>query len=148
MPWINITEADLLSTKMAPLLSALRSAATDPAQDDPVDAITADVIARVRNKVSSCSTNKVDADSTKIPASLKALACRMIIREAKGRLDMELTEDERTQQGIDERELTAVARCELVVDQAATPEAPPVQSVQPGPTINARPRRYRCQDGA
>jgi hypothetical protein len=147
MPWITITEADLLATKMAPLVSALRSAAIDPSQDDPVTAITADVIARVRNKVSSCSTNKVEQDATKIPASLKALACRMIIREAKGRLDMDLTEDERTQQTIDERELTAVSRCELVVDQAETPETPPVQALQPGPTINARTRRYRDQDG-
>lgn len=147
MPWIQITEADLLKTKMAPLLSALRSAALDPSQDDPVEAITADVIVRVRNKVSTCATNKVDANTSTIPASLKSLACRMIIREAKGRLELDLTEDERRERDIDERELTAVSRCDLVVDQADIPEAPKVQAVQPGPTISARRRRFRHQDG-
>lgn len=147
MPWINITEADLLKTKMAPLVAVLRSAAIDPSQDDPVEAITADVITRVRNKVSTCATNKVDADTATIPASLKALACRLIIVEAKNRLELELTEDERRQRDIDEGELNRVARCELVVDQAEVPTAPPVQAVQPGPTINARRRRYRHQDG-
>jgi len=142
MPWITITEADLLKTKMAPLVSVLRSAAIEPGQDDPVEAITADVISRIRNKVSTCATNKVETDTTKIPASLKALACRMILREAKGRLDMDLTEDERRERDIDEKELTAVARCELVVDQADVPTAPPVQAVQPGPTISARKRRF------
>lgn len=142
MPWITITEADLLKTKMAPLVSVLRSAAIDPGQDDPVEAITSDVISRIRNKVSTCATNKVDATTTTIPASLKALACRMILREAKGRLDMDLTEDERRERDIDERELTAVARCELVVDQADVPTAPPVQAVQPGPTISARKKRF------
>lgn len=142
MPWIIITEANLLKTKMAPLVSVLRSAAIDPGQDDPVEEITADVISRIRNKVSTCATNKVDADPTKIPESLKALACRMVIIEAKGRLEMPLTEDERTQQSIDEKELTAVSRCELVVDQAEVPTAPLVQAVQAGPTIKARAKRF------
>lgn len=147
MPWITLTEADLLKTKMAPMLSALRTAAIDASQNDPVEAITADVILRIRNKVSTCATNKVDATTSTIPASLKALACRMIIREAKGRLELELTEDERRERDIDERELTAVARCELVVDQADVPTAPPVQAVQPGPTIKARPHGFRDQSG-
>lgn len=113
-------------------------------------AVAKPVIVRVRNKVATCSTNKVDSDTTKIPASLKALACRMIIREAKGRLEMELTEDERRERDIDERELTAVSLCNLVVDQADVPEAPKVQVTQPGPTINARRRRFgrHQQEGA
>lgn len=142
MPWITLTEADLLKTKMAPLVSVLRSAAIDPGQDDPVEAITADVISRIRNKVSTCATNKVDATTTTIPASLKALACRMIIVEAKNRLELELTKDESEQRDIDERELTRVSECKLVVDQAEVPTAPLVQAVQPGPTISARKRRF------
>lgn len=142
MPWITLTEADLLKTKMAPLVSVLRSAAIDPGQDDPVEAITADVISRIRNKVSTCATNKVDVIATTIPASLKALACRLIIAEAKNRLEIPLTEDERRQRDIDESELNRVARCEMVVDQAEVPTAPLVQSVQPGPTISARPKRF------
>lgn len=143
MPWITLTEEDLLKTKMAPLMAALRTAALGPGQDDPVTAAVADVIARIRNKVATCATNKVDADTAAIPASLKSLACRLVIVEAKSRLEIELTEDERTQWRIDEGELTRVARCELVVDQAETPTAPPVQQVQPGPTISARPPKFK-----
>lgn len=142
MPWNSITEADLLKTKMAPLMSALRTAALADGQSDPVVEITADVVSRVRNKVATCSTNKVDADTSTVPDSLRALACRMIVRAAKSRLEIELTKDEQDERDIDERELTAVSRCELVVDQAETPTAPDVQAVQPGPTIKARARRY------
>jgi len=142
MPWTSITITDLNASKLAPLVSALRTAALASGQSDPVDEIKATVITRIRNKVSTCATNKVETDTTTIPASLKALACRMIIREAKGRLEIDLTEDERTQQGIDEKELTAVSRCELVVDQADVPTAPLVQAVQPGPTISARTRHF------
>lgn len=143
MPWSPITEADLLARKMAPLLNALRTAALASGQEDPVDAVIPDVVARIRTKVASCATNLVDSTAGTIPDGLKALACRMIIREAKGRLEMELTEDERTQQTIDERELTAVARCELVVDQPELPVPPPVQTVQPSPSISGRRAQFK-----
>mgnify|MGYP001627323927 CR=1 FL=1 len=143
MAWITITEGDLLKTKMAPLMNALRTAALEPGQEDPVTATVADVIVRIRNKVATCATNKVDANTDTIPASLKALACRLVIVEAKSRLEIDLTEDERTQWRIDEGELNRVAGCELVVDQPAEPAAPAVQQVQPGPTISARPPKFK-----
>jgi hypothetical protein len=147
--WVSITDADLLKTKMAPLMEALRTAAIADGQEDPVDEIRADVIVRVRNKVATCSTNKVDAVTTTIPASLKGLACRMIVREAQSRLQMGLTDDEREEMRVDERELTAVARCELVVEQPEDAVEAPVQAVQPGPTISGRAKRYgrESQDG-
>lgn len=150
MSWVQITEADLLKTKLAPLMSALRTAALATGQADPVVEITADVVRRVRAKVATCATNQVDEDTATLPASLKALACRMIVREAKGRLELELTQDERDERATDERELTAVARCELVVDQPDNATAPPVQAVQPRPTITARRKQFgrAQQEGA
>lgn len=147
--WIPITEADLLKTKMAPLMAVLRTAALADGQADPVAEITADVIVRIRAKVATCSTNQVDSDTDTIPASLKPLACRMIVRAAKGRLDLELAEDERRERDIDERELTAVATCSLVVEQPDTATPPPVQTAQPRPSISGRTKQYgrTQQDG-
>jgi hypothetical protein len=73
MLWTTITDADLNATKMAPLVSALRTAALSEGQADPVDAIKLMCIDRVQRKIAACRTNQVDADTTKIPPSLKAL---------------------------------------------------------------------------
>lgn len=150
MPWLPITEEALLARKMAPMLNALRNAALADGQDDPVEAVIPDVVARIRSKVASCATNRVDADTATIPAGLLGLACRMVIREAKARIEIPLTEDERNQAVTDERDLTAIARCELVVEQPDTPTPAPVQSVQPGPSIKGRKSHFKRwqQDGA
>jgi len=142
MSWTTITTADLNNAKLAPLMDALRSAALADGQGDPVDAITLTCIDRVRRKIAACRTNQVDADSTKIPQSLKALVCRMIIREAKDRLEIELTTTETEQWRVDEKELNAIASCEMPIDDSDNATAPEVQSTQPGPTINARTRRF------
>lgn len=150
MNWINITDADLLTAKMAPMMTALRTAALGAGQEDPVEELTASVITRIRAKVASCATNFVSTNTATIPASLKDMACRMIVRAAKGRLELDLTEDERTQQGIDEKDLTAIARCELVVEMPEDATPPPVQATQPGPSIKARKPRFKRwqQEGA
>lgn len=149
MSWTTITDDDLNHTKLAPLVSALRTAALATGQSDPVDAITSTCIDRVRRKIAACRTNQVDSDTTKIPQSLKALTCRMIIREAKDRLEIELTETEKKQWDVDERELNAIAACEMPVDATDDAEAPEVQSTQPGPTICGRSKRFSRaqQDG-
>ena len=140
--WTTITTADLNATKLAPLMSALRTAALADGQADPVDAIKATVIDRIRRMISACRSNTVDADTTKIPESLKALACRMIVREAKDRLEIELTDTEKESWRVDEKELLAISRCEIPIETSDNATAPEVQSTQPGPTISARKRRY------
>jgi hypothetical protein len=149
MPWSTLTTADLNATKLAPLMSALRTAALADGQADPVDAIKATVIDRIRRMIAACRTNQVDSDTTKLPESLKALACRMIVREAKDRLEIELTDTEKEAWRVDERELLAISRCELPVDATDDAEAPSVQVTQPGPTISARAREFSRanQDG-
>lgn len=142
MPWVTITTDDLDNTKLAPLVSALRTAALASGQADPVAAITTTVIDRLRRTVAACRANRVDADTTRIPQSLKALACRMIIREAKDRLEIELTDTERKAWDVDERELREIAACALPVDEADNAGAPAVQSTQPGPAIRARQKKF------
>lgn len=150
MPWISITENDLNATKLAPLMSALRTAALAEGQGDPVPEMTAGVISRVRRMIAACRTNRVDVDATKIPESLKELCCRLIIIAAKNRLEIPLTDDERKQWDIDERELAAISKCDLPIETSDNSEAPPVQSTQPGPSIKGRTQRFsrEQQEGA
>ncbi len=146
--WAAITDEQINAQKLGALVSALRTAALAQGQGDRLDAIQAEVVKTIRRKVAACRTNRVDADSSKIPESLMSIACRMILREGKIALEMELTEDERRQWDKDDRELDKVATCAMPVDDSDTGEAPAVQSTQPGPSIHARRRRFRDQSGA
>lgn len=150
MPWISITSSDIAAAKMAPLVSALRTAALADGQSDPVVEITANVVSRIRRKIAACAGNRVDADAATVPASLKSLACRLILIEAKNRLEIALTDDERKAWDVDERELNDIAACRLPIEEATAPVAPPVQAAQPPPTISGRRPQFtrRDQDGA
>ncbi|MCF7788618.1 MAG: hypothetical protein K9N47_21020 [Prosthecobacter sp.] len=150
MSWISITSDDLNDTKLAPLMSALSTAALAEGQADPLPGYITTACNHIRRKVAACRTNRVDADATKIPESLKEIACRMVVRAAKDRLEYALTEDERKQWDKDDRELDAIANCSMPVEISDDSEEPTVQSTQPGPTIKARRKRFGCdqQDGA
>lgn len=121
MSWITITAADLDDTKIAALLEATRTAALASGQADPTSEIIAGVLARVRAEVQGCARNSVDADPTLIPPSLRRLACRMVVFELMGRLQVELTEDERAERRADLRYLERVAACEVPVEPPSTP---------------------------
>lgn len=150
MSWTTITATDLNATKLAPLLDALRTAALADGQADPLLEITTNAVNRIRRMIAACRTNQVDADAMKIPESLKALACRMIVREAKDRLEIELTDTEKKAWDVDERELTRISNCEVPIEISDNSEAPPVQSTQPGPRITGRKKQYdrASQSGA
>lgn len=149
MAWVNISDDDLITYKVAALVSALRTAALGAGQGDPVETLKAQVVDVVRRKVAACRTNQVESTPGTVPASLLPIACRMILRAAKDRLEIALTDDERKQWDKDDRELDAVASCAMPIDDAASPVAPSVQQTQPSPSIKARPRRFGLaqQDG-
>jgi len=150
MPWISITPDNLNDTKLAPLMSALSTAALAEGQSDPLPGYITTAVNHVRRKVAACRNNRVDADATKIPESLKEIVCRMVVRAAKDRLEFALTEDERKQWDKDDRELDAIANCSMPVEISDDSEAPPVQSTQPKPTITRREKQFGRdqQDGA
>lgn len=149
MSWTAITDEQINAQKLGAMVEALRTAALAQGQGDRLDSIQAEVVRTIRRKVAACRTNRVDADTTKIPASLMAIACRMILREGKIALEIALSEDERTQWNKDDRELDKVASCDMPIDESDSAEAAPVQSTQPGPSICARKKRYgrSQQDG-
>ena len=128
MSWSTITIADLKDAKASALVEACRTAALGQGQADPVPGIISNVITRIRAEVASCEENSLDADATTIPADLKSLACRMIMREAISRLRKSLTDDEREEQRNDLRYLERIAKCELKVAATDNPISTEVQS--------------------
>ena len=147
--WTTISVADLNDTKVAAMVDALRSSALADGQSDPSARIIQEVVSRIRAEIKGCYKNKLDIDTAKIPNSLKDLACRMIIRLLKNRLELALTEDERSDKRSDERFLERISRCEVPI---STPDQPTDSGeVQPPPTpvILKRNRSYTglAEDG-
>lgn len=145
--WTAITEADLKDAKVAALIDAFSTAALGSGQTNPVPGVIANVVARIRSEIKGCSKNVLDADPAKIPADLKSLACRMIVRECQSRLRMPLKDDEKEEWRQDVRYLERIAACEVPVAAPDNPEASPtVQNAAPVPSI-AAPRRQFSQAG-
>lgn len=128
MSWTTITIDDLKDAKASALVEACRTAALGQGQDDPLPGIIANVITRIRAEVASCEENSLDADTATIPADLKSLACRMIIREAMSRLQQPLNDDEKEEQRNDLRYLERIAKCEVKVSATDNPSSGEVQS--------------------
>lgn len=146
MSWTTITIADLEDRKVADLVKALREEALGTSQTDPVPNIIADATLFVRTAVKSCSANTLDADTTKIPATLKGLACRMILREAQSRLRIQLKDDERAERDADEALLREVASCKRSVDAPDTPETTPSVQTTGGSPVVSTPDRFFSRD--
>jgi len=152
MAWIALTINDLNNAKVAALVNALRTAARAPGQADPSTDIIATVTARIRGEVAGCASNVLDADTTKIPASLRSLAARMAVREMQSRLQLELNETERDEMRADERLLERINSCKVPVEAADNPitSPEPYQSTTGTPRIVTKKRRFsrERQEGA
>ena len=146
MSWTAIAVDDLKDTKVAALVEACQTAALGSGQDDPTSTIIADVIARIRAEVAACRANSLDRDTTKIPADLKSLACRMIMRQCQSRLQLSLTEDEREEQRNDLRYLERIAKCEIPVAATDDPITDEVQAGAVSPSFTAKTRHFKRTD--
>jgi hypothetical protein len=135
--WIPITVADIQDQKLAPLVAALRTRALEasPPQTDPTPRLTQAVVDYIRRKIASCHNNRLDVDTTKIPASLKLLAVELIYVEMKGRLEEALTPDEDRKARLAETNLNRIASCEDTIEQPDDPIEPPVEASSGTPSI-------------
>ncbi len=145
--WITITSTDLNDAKVAALVDALRTAALASGQADPTVEIIAGITAEIRSNIAGCRTNVLDIDATTIPRELKALACRMVVREAQSRLQLELNADEKTEQTRDDERLKAIRSCDLPVEAPDNPQTTPeVQRGGAAELVNTATRKTgRCQ---
>lgn len=128
MSWITINLDTLKEAKVAALVDACDASALGAGQANRAAGLIQGVVNEIRNAVATCAKNQVDADLTKIPESLRDLCVDLILARLKKTLEIDLTEDERTDVAERRRQLRDIAACALVVDQPETPVAPEVQS--------------------
>jgi len=126
--WISLTTADLQDREAAAIITALSSAALGNGQSDPLPGIIQSCVDLIRAHIASCSRNVLDADPTKIPASLRELAVRIILRTAKGRLNLPLENDESQDALWDRQALKDIAACLLSIEAPDTPGVSNIQS--------------------
>ena len=140
MPWLTLTASDLASYLVAEQLDALRSEALAVGQADPFDAISADVIRKVRSYIASNPLNQVDSAELTIPPELKLDVCTLIIAPMLGRLRLALTTDQQKQLDLAHSTLIALREKQLVVSKPDNPVAPAVQ--RPGSAQIVHPGRH------
>lgn len=94
MPWITLTETDLLARLSAPELAAYRTAALKPGQADPVAPVIAGVVAEVRGYVAGHKPNALGPEGT-IPDTLLDAAMALAVARLPARLGVRLSEERR-----------------------------------------------------
>lgn len=133
--WISITVEDLEDAKVAAMVDALRTAALQSGQTDPAPRRIQTVVDNIRRKIASCPQNQLDADTTTIPASLLDMAVDLILADLKGRLEIELTQDERDALARHTRDLDRIASCQDSVEQPDDAIDAEVQSTAGTPSV-------------
>jgi len=146
--WTAITIQDLYDSQVAPLIDAANSVALGASQADRVTGTIAGVVLDIRGQCAR--VNSLDSDTTKIPGSLKNLAVDMIYCRLKRSLQMELTEDERSNLKSCESRLQLIGDGKGFIDPPDSPIAVNFEQAQPSPSFGNCPHRYftnRSQDG-
>jgi hypothetical protein len=139
--WIPITIETLYEAKVAALIDACDSAALASGQPNRSAGIIQGVVEEVRNSVSKCPNNQVDADLTTIPKGLRNLAVTLIIAALKNTIEQPLTEDEARDVKYRRDQLAQIEICKgPSIDQPDTPVAPEVQQSGAATIISKNPR--------
>lgn len=119
--WTAITAADIEARIPANALAALRERYNLDGTD-PLAAQIADVVARVRGAVASCSSYQVDADAATVPPELRDDAAWLVCAGIMLRVPdvMPMTEDHRARVTLAEKRLEKVASCDLAISTPST----------------------------
>lgn len=141
MNWTAITADDLKAIAYGGIIDAANSQATG--YNNPVAEAIADAVATVRGAIST--GNVLDQDITKIPNSLRSLACRIAVFALMERLQIELTQDQRATRQSDQSRLNRITdqklRFETADNAGGSGEMQPganIQTVQSGNRGNDR----------
>lgn len=127
-----LTEDGIKTRLAGPELAAVQTAALAIGQEDPVVEIIAAVTAEVRGYVAAHGSNRLDADTTRIPANLESAALALAVYRLCSRLPAKALLTEARSRDKDDALtlLKAVARGEFVVD--APEAAAPADAMQGG----------------
>ena len=116
--WITLTVDHLKAAGHGAIIDRARTAAVGGI--DPVGQTILKVTARVRRAVAP--GNVLDADATKIPASLEDAAVLIAIATLAGRIPIPLTSDVADQVRDARKELQTIAENKVKVERADAPE--------------------------
>jgi hypothetical protein len=147
MSWITLTEADVLTRLSGPELAALKTAALQGGQANPLPEVLSQITREVRGYVANCDRNRLGEGAT-IPDELESAALSRIRYELATRLPVSsLLTPARTQANADALTLLRdTAACRFTLEQPATP-SPEVLAAPSRPRITPRARTHRRQDG-
>jgi hypothetical protein len=142
--WITLSLTDLNEFKVAELVEALRTEALAEAQGDPMPGMIGDTARELRAAVAFSGKYKLDANPETIPASLRALGAKKVVRELKGRLEIALKKKEETDDDIYEKRLVALKDGKWPVEEPDTVLSP--VDVQPDSSNSPRiiPKRRQA----
>lgn len=127
MAWITLTEDDIITKLSGPEIAAMKSAARQAEQEDPLPPVIEQVVREIRGYVAGCPRNTLGAGET-IPDELLGAAISRIRFELATRLPVAslLTEDRRAANANVLQLLRDVAACRFLVvpaDEAAEDQA-------------------------
>lgn len=128
--WIVPVLTDLNNYLVGAQVTAINTAAlaTGAGQTDRFTEARLSVVQRIRMKIVSCAGNVLSATTNSIPPSLKMGACLLIIQALQTSIpSLKLTEDQVRLVESFEEDLTAVAACDLAVEEPTDPLDPPVE---------------------
>jgi hypothetical protein len=139
MSWITLTEANILTKLSGPEIAAMKTAALQAAQANPLPEVITQVVREIRGYVRGCGSNTLGEGET-IPDELLGAAISRIRFELATRLPVSslITEDRRTANSNALALLRDVAACKFFVVTPATPTTE--QASTPSPSWSARSR--------
>lgn len=117
MNWTAITADDLKAIAYGGIIDAANSQATG--FNNPVAEAISDAVAMVRGAIAT--GNVLDQDATKVPNSLRSLACRIAAFALMERLQLELTPDQRMTRESDQARLDRITDQKLRFENADAP---------------------------
>lgn len=145
--WITIALTDLNNYLVGAQVSAVNTAALASGQSDRFTEVMQSVVNRIRNKIESCSSNRISETALTIPPSLKACACLLIIQGLQSSIpSLKLSEDQVRLIETYESDLTAIAKCELRVEDPEDPLEPGNSTASSTPRFGTRTRYFERDD--
>jgi hypothetical protein len=145
MSWITISEPDVITKLSGPEIAAMKSAALQALQGNPLPEIITQVVLEIRGYVAACERNTLGAGET-IPNELLGTAISRIRFELATRLPVAslLTEDRRTANANALQRLRDVAKCDFLVVQPEDPATD--QAGGPGIEVVSKTTRTFTRD--
>lgn len=122
MQWITLAVVDLNNSRAAPIILAAQTTVLAMGQADPIPSLIAQVQAEIRGMIGFSGRYPLDGSSpSTIPPNLKDMAVQKVCREAKGRLNLSWTEQDRDDERVYNARLDLIRLAKWPIDAPDVP---------------------------